>query len=501
MQLHIPYHTEYSSYKWAKVIKSVALEHHHEIINELSSHESYKFGDAIMTYDTRSEKYQTIDIPALTIGDSSNCFLTEPVMFLKSKSIQCLRSQSDLCSYNNNLLSQLMHTRLFHRPPKSTSSQEMSDVFNIVIESCKHTFDNCTQISSMNVGDRSINNKFNAEEIRKYLNDFDDDVFEDIHLTFHINDTQIISATVKFGCHNELTCSNNDELETTKIIQNIQINFVNANENRMERRIRKKERGFNDNELIIASRFRPLNESITSPTSSTEMIFDYFRNDTIDNKSFFMRLPGIAANGKCLMDDTHNDAMRFNENSQTLCTVELTRDLISNFTICQQFQHQLMSYIFSPLNLTLNYTLDGYVSDVYVSKFWTPRYDKNAWKHISLVNVPLWSPEMLENEKNLTCTDLVTSANYQFFYSTVKASGARKYEHFIENVLIEFGRLDELQFQLDDENQTTQNVKIQINVQFLNLFHKNHANIVSMMNTFAMILCISLASLASLPFL
>lgn len=487
----MPYHTEYSSYKWPKITHRRALE----TADELSSHDFYKFGDAIVTYDTRSEKYQTLNVPALTIGDSSNCFLTEPVKFLKSKSIQCLRSYGELCTYNNNLMTQLMHTRLFHRPPKSTP-QEMTEVFSIVIESCKHTYFNCTQISSINVvADRSINSKLsNVEEIQEFLYD---DVYEDIQLTFLINDTKILSATIKFGCHNELVCNNNDQLETTKIIQNIKINFVNVNENGMERRIRKKQRGYNNDELIITSRLRPLNESIT-PSSNTEMFFDYFRNGTLENESC-LRLPGISMNGKCMMDRTHYDTVKFNENSHTSCSVELTRDGNSNFTLCQQFQHQLMNHLFHTLNLTLNYTLDGYASDVYISKFWTPQYDGKSWTRASLYNMPLWSPEMQESEKFVICTGLITSANYKFLYSTFKASGAKKYEHTIENLIIEFGKLDELKVPVDEDNQLIQNVEIEIDVQFISLLHKNHANALPL-NTLAIILCILLASLDSLPF-
>lgn len=474
----MPYYTEYSSYKWPKIIQS----HESEPQYEFSSQEFYKFGDIVMTFDTKSQKYSAINVPAITIGDNSNCFLTEPVMYLKSKSIQCLRSYNELCSFNNNLMTQLMHSRIFQRPPKS--SQEGSDTFNIVIESCKHSFDNCTQII--------VSNRSKIDEIQEYLYD---EVYEDIQLSFLINDTKILTATVKFGCHNELICNNNDELETTKIIQNIHIKFVNVNENRKERRIRKKRRGYSDNELIIASRLSPLNESIITPSSSSEMIFDYFRNGSFVDKSYFLKLPEITENGQCVMSADKHDLVRFNENSHTFCTAELTGDLNSNFTICQQFQHQLMNFLFSAVNLTTNYTLDGYISDVFLSKFWTPQYDKSSWIRTSLHNIPLWSPDIQENEKVMTCSNLVTSANYKFLYSTTKTSGVKKYEHFIENLIVAFEKLDELQFTVDDENQTTQNVKIQINVQFVNLFHKNHANAILVMNMYAMI---SLASLASL---
>jgi hypothetical protein len=410
-----------------------------------------------MAYDMRSEKFQSIKVPAYTVGDSARCFLTEPVKFLKSKSIKCLRSISDLCSYNNGLMLQLLNAQ--HRPRRMTASREASaDVFAIVIESCKHTHGNCTRISYAN----------DSAEVLELLGD---DVYEDIHLAFVTNDTKILSATVKFGCSNELTCDGDDFEPSPKLMQTIRIDFVNANENPRERRVRMKSRGYNNDETIVASRHRPLNES----DSASEMVFDYFRNDTDSN--FQLVLPR-SERGKCKSDQF--DAIRFNENSQTSCRAELTRDASSNFTVCQQIQHQLIHFLFGALNLTSNYSRDGYLSDVHVSKFWTPRFGVEAWSRVSVHNMPQWSPEMQESEKMLTCSHIITTANYKFLYSTVKTSGTKKHENFIESVLVEFGHVDELHVPLDDENGTTTHVEVRINVQFVNLFQKavkNHASV------------------------
>jgi uncharacterized protein YqiB (DUF1249 family) len=417
----------------------------------------------------RSEKFETLKVPAYSIGDNSRCFLSEPVKFLKSKSIKCLRSINELCAYNNALMLQLLNAQ--HRPRKMTASQEAAaQEFAIVIESCKHTHDNCTQISYVNDGSISA----------EVLESLGDDVYEDIHFSFVINDTKIVSATVKFGCNNELTCSADDLEPSPKITQAIRIDFVNANENRAERRVRMKSRGYNNDEMMVASRRRPLNETATA----SEMVFDYFRNDSLGN--FHMRLPQ-SRRGKCTLneDDVDQfDAIRFNENSQTSCRVELTRDASVNATVCQQAQQQLIHFLFNTLNLTSNYSRDSYSSDVFVSKVWTPQFDYDAWTRVSVHNVPHWSPEMHESEKMLTCGHIITSANYKFHYSTIKTSGTSKYEHFIELALVEFGHVDELQMPSDDDNGTT-SVEIQINVQFINLSQKtvkNHASVMDNMS-------------------
>jgi hypothetical protein len=172
-----------------------------------------------------------------------------------------------------------------------------------------------------------------------------------------------------------------------------------------------------------------------------------------------------------------HDVVHFNENSFTKCTVELTRDGNSNFTVCQQFQHQLIHFLFSTMNLTSNYTLDGYLSDVYISKFWAPNRDVSSWARVSFSQMPLWNPEMHESEKITICSNMVVSANYKFLYSSHKTSGAKRYHHTIENLHIEFGQVDELQFITnDDENQTVK-VNIQINVHFINANLKTVKNL------------------------
>lgn len=182
-----------------------------------------------------------------------------------------------------------------------------------------------------------------------------------------------------------------------------------------------------------------------------------------------------------IQDDAH-DVVRFNENSFTKCTVELTRDEISNFTLCQQFQQQLIHFLFSTMNLTSNYTLDGYLSDVYISKFWAPNRDVSSWARVSFSQMPQWSPKIHESEKITTCLNMVTSAHYKIFYSSHKTSGAKRYHHTIENLHVEFGQVHEIKFTESEEENQTVEVEIQINVYFVNANLKNVKNLAPLNN-------------------
>lgn len=376
---------------------------------------------------------------------------------------------------------QLLNSQIFPRPPTTMTSvaaaesQEAS--FGVVVESCKHSSDNCSQIAYVNE-DGSI---ARDAEVLEFLGD---EVYENIRIEFVVNGTKIVSASARFTCRNNLVCGNNDELDPTKLIQNIDVQFRNFNAveaaEKGEKRIRdfsSSMRGFNGGDNILASRLRPLNES--APNSS-ELMFDFFRNDTPASVHFYnLKLPEVSRSGKCLLSvnsDAH-EAIRFNENSLTKCTVELTRDENSNFTVCQQFQHQLIHFLFSTLNLTSNYSLDGYLSDVYISKFWTPSMDVSSWARVSFFKMPLWSPEMQESEKIITCSSLATSANYKFLYATHRtASGTKRHQHVIEDLHIEFGQINELRINASELENSPTRVQIQINVQFTNANFKTVKN-------------------------
>lgn len=442
-----PSYNEYIAYRWPEISSHRGLEPRHEI-----AHDFYKYGDAIMTYNIKSEKLETIKIPA-TLTDST-CYLKETIQFLNSKTVKCVKSLNDLCATNNELMQQLIRSLAFRRPSKMTDTHEAADVFNISVQACKHSFVNCTSLSL---------NEDGVEETELW----GDEVFDEIRMEFFINDTTISSATVRFLSHDtlgELVCSV-EEFGPTKVIQVIDIRFTNANEKR-EKRVRKHSRGYIDEDLIVNSRLRSLNESAINGKS----VLDYFRDDTDPDISFNMKLPK-SRQGKCVIDDEYHDPIRFNEHSQTLCSIDLVREERLNETSCQQFQQQIVRFLFSTMNLTSNNTQDNFASDIYVSQFWSPRYEINSWKQVEVLNPPVWSPESQETEKQVTCSNIPTSIKYSFRSSRVRMSSTRKYENRIEGLTVEFSQNDELKFQIDNENQTA-SVKISIQVEFFNVHEK-----------------------------
>lgn len=393
-------------------------------------HDFYKYGDAITAYNTKAEALDTLKIPA-TLTD--NCYLTEPIKFLIAKSVNCLKSVNELCSSNSNFMLQLLNSQLFQRPSRLSEARDPTDVFDINIQACRHTFTNCTKCATV-------------EDVEA----LGEEVFDEIQMEFLINDTSIASLTVTFFSHDELVCGI-DELGSAKVIQKISVNFTNLNDKR-EKTHGMRSRGYHDNELIVASRLRPLNES----APEGEMVFDYFQSDS----DFYMKTPE-SRKGKCVLNANFYDTIRFNEHSQTLCTAELLRDEKLNETTCQQYQRQIIHFLFNTMNLTANITQEA--SDVFISQFWMPRNDSSAWVRVDMK--PLGSPETKETDKTLTCANLATSVKYSFYSSRARVMTTRKYENVIDRVAVEFGKVEELKFPVDDGNQTVK-VLLEISVQF-----------------------------------
>lgn len=439
-----PIHVEYSSYRWTEKSSSIGLEPLRE-----DDRDFYKYGDEITAYNIMSKKRAAIKIPA-TLTDT--CYLSQSVTFLRPKFVKCLISLTEICTYNKNLILQLVNSQLFHRPSKMVETREASGMITINIQSCQHTSGNCTKILMNEDGGDG------AEELEL----MGEDVFDEIQMEFVVNDTSITSLSVKLFSHENLPCGI-EELGQTKVIQKIDVRFIDEKANR-RKLTRKNSRGYNDEEIILASRLRPLNESAVEG----EMVLDYYRNTSLE-KDFHMQVPEVHK-GRCVMNSDTFDLIRFNEHSKTICTVELARDEKLNET-CQQFQRQIVYFLFNTMNLTSNYTQDNFASDVFVSQFWSPRIDLLSWKRVVTKNVPSWNPEQRETEKFLICSNIATFIKYSFYSSQVRSTAAKKYENVIERLVVEFGYADEMKFPLEGENFTA-TADIEIQVQFFNLHGK-----------------------------
>lgn len=429
LQFKTPLYLDYNSYKWPKS-SSIDHEPPHE-----SSHDFYKFDDEIIAFDPRTDEVGTINVP---MGFADSTCLSDSVRFLKSKSVTCLVSITQLCSYNANLIQQLLNLRLFRQPSKKAESREVSDVFSIKIQSCKHSFANCTQILASNQEEAS------------------EEAFDEVRMEFLVNDTSITSLLVSFISNEDLVCGI-EEYGLKKAVQKTDIIFRNVKEMNA-RRIRQFPRGYNDEELISASRLRLVNETATEG----ETILDYLRNETNPEQDFCLKIP-TSRKGFCVLTNETFDLIRFNENSQTTCAVLFAKDEQLNSSMCEQFKRQIFHHQLNMLRVNFNSSKP--YADMYVSKFWTPRNEIASWTRLELLNFPPTIVEVAETENS--CTNIATSIRYNIFTSRRRTFKTRRFDYQIERVTVELeGSSEGKSFTIDSENKTVE-VELQIQVQFL----------------------------------
>lgn len=451
VQLNIAYHDDYESYKWYQESTEDGGQQKFDTVNEF-----YKFGDDVLTFDPKSEKVDVLLLPA-TLTDTT-CHVHEPVKFLNSKSVKCLKSMNEILNFNDKFTKRLLNIQLFRRPLKTLTTVREGDLLNVTIITCKHSLDNCTNFSF---------NETSADDLN--LMETDDDLYEEIFIHIGINDTIILNATVYFISYDTLILNSDLLLEdhTANIIQKIEVKFENYHKS-PENLIRKRIRGYNIEEQILASQYRPLNESATI----LENVLDYFRNDSHQNTNdYILKLPE-SRNGQCVLNGKMYDQIRFNENTHSMCKVNFNLDGKLNNSTCQIMQSHILHFLIPMMNLTANNT-DNFRSNIYVSKNWSPQYHINSWKRMDLNNVPAFNPEVQENEKSLTCNKIPTTISYKIYSTRMIPSGTRKYENVIEKVEADFGNFKDIQLYEDDENQTV-HIELNLHVQFFNLYSKLH---------------------------
>lgn len=392
-----------------------------EPINK-AARESYKYGDEIMVFDTRSETVVAIDIPG-----SSNC-RKDSIKFLRSTSVKCLKTLNDLCSFNSDFLGRLFNSQLLYRPSQ-IDKKEVAHGFSIKVQACKQSFIDCTP--------------FDAEVEGM-------EAFDELQLEFLVNDTSLVSGTASLIMNDEVSCNSDDLEPHAKVVQTFTVKFQNINE-KHEKRVRTRSRGYKDEELIYISRKFLKNESI--PNGDT--FLEYFCENNTDTEDFSLKIPK-SVDGKCALTKDDFDQVRFNENSLTFCKVLVDKNDTLNETFCQQVQLQLSNYFFNLLNLTFNGTSVSYASNVFVSKYYQPNYE--AWVKLNILGIPPVSPELQTTGANKQfCSNIFREVKFTFYTTR---------EFVIERLNVEFGTADFL-LPMDSENQTI-SADISIKCQFFN---------------------------------
>lgn len=421
---------EYSKYQWNSLKPNIDTN---------SSNEIYKKGDNLIIFHSHSESSTHLKLPSSLTG-TSDCLFMENIKFLETKSIKCLRTINEACVISKKIIQQFVENKVLEFPQKlSDSTKDDMKFVNVSIELCRSTNENCTKID-----------KNNEESLIAY----EETCIDDININFYTNSSKLANITIMLSSSNEeIACDSEDG--SRKIIQTIKINFEEFNKTKTKF-IKRKQRGYNDDDTLLISRYRLINES--DPNSGK--VYDLYRNgSTITEDDLRMKIPN-SRNGKCSLIDE----IRFNENSLIKCAVELNTDLIVNQSICQHYQFQVINFLLPSMNVTANYSNENYNSDIFVSQKWFPFEDKKYWTKLNIKNIPLWEPEQHGNDtKNITCMKFPNKINYKIYSSKIFSKNGKKFENVIKNFHVEFGTLNEIYF--NNENSTSK-VNIEMKIQF-----------------------------------
>lgn len=422
-------------YKWPEA--RVQEQPQFDIENEF-----YVHGDRILMFDPKTDNIETIEMPG-SLTDTV-CQVREPIRFLKEKSVKCLKSVSDVLKDNSEFLKKLRGGRILKKPLKTLTSATDDDFLNVTVQICKYTLQNCTGFNLLeNV----------TEEDEGY-----DECFQTTLIRFHYNHTSLYSLEVSFISY-DVFVMNTDVLEesNTKIIQRTSVEFVNFNQN-LDHNFRKNQRGYNDEETLLATKLILLNETL----KDQPRVLEYFqKNLTISNyNDFSLKIPNSKA-GKCVLSKTNFDQIRFNENSLTTCRVEFGGNSGSNATeFCRDYQREIIRYLFNHLNLTSNYTAETFQEHVMVSRYWNPRNDTLQWTKVNLRNLPGSKVEVETMKDQIYCKNLLSTIKYSIFSSKLRRP--MKFENLIDRIDVEFGGFSNRKVKINELNR----MKIQIYVQF-----------------------------------
>lgn len=381
----------------------------------------YKYGDELLFFESKSEMVGPISMPG-----SSSCW-KEPIKFLRSTRVKCLKTLSNFCSFNSELIAKLVNSQVLPSPSQ-IEKKEMMHGFSLKVQSCKQSFFNCTP--------------FEAEVEAT-------DAFDEIHLEFLVNDTSLVSGTASLVVNEDLSCLSDDLEPHAKVVQIFEVKFRNINEKR-EKRVRTHSRGYKDSELIYISRQFLRNESIPNG----EKYLEYFHENETDIEDFSLKIPK-SLNGKCVLTKDDYDLIRFNENSLTFCKVLLEKNDTMNETLCKQIQLHLSNYFFNLMNLTFNGSSVSFANNILVSKYYPPNYD--AWVKLDIFGVPSTSTELQTNANKQFCTNIFREIKFSFYSNR---------ENVIQRLSVEFGTADFL-LAMDNENQTL-SADISMKSQFFN---------------------------------
>ncbi|XP_061501905.1 tectonic [Anopheles gambiae] len=447
----------------------------------------YHVDDVIYFYNETSELVQPFAIPYSLTG--STCQLEHPVRFLRDRTNLCRRQTVDeLSEFNRAFLRHATSSaRFFQTPKKSTVMEhycvEDGDCLNATVSICYHNSPhgwNCTQSSNVTTSTSSV------EEL--VLEEFPDSICLELEITFIHNYTNLFNVQLKLLCERS---ADEDDLWMESVWQRITVRFIvptPPSKPKLTRTVSGNIGYLTGKPLIVSHREIPANRTTPQEGSppeeslSNNRMLAYFTNETrLPDTSFRLRLPISRAN-RCTLTEQDHGTINFGTDSFHRCNY-IPPELINqtagqNFTkFCQTLQvglyAQLLNGVYPELYPTKG---EGYDKlNLYLSKYGNPRNRSTDWVRVRSTNVVADAEPGSEQasagsstdnttESYFTCTNMLISVNYRFYYARTRVRDVR-HQAVVHDAEIVFGPRVNLRFRLEEEIR----VPIFLQVQFFDL--------------------------------
>lgn len=394
---------------------------------------------------------------------TSNCRIRMPLKHLVEDEIQCTQTVDEhdqfIAELQTNLRSIWIakNRKAINTPAQllrdycNNTQDETDNCINIVIYHCIEAISMRTCTLDTNTTATSID--FGTEYITNELS-----------IQIHHNFTSIENFTIFFVYHG----IDSDGLGA-QIIQTIRLEYLEMTETFATRDVHQVSGsiGYGVHNPVIITKYVRHNYTMADNTELYEWQLGYFHTDgNFTNDEHYLKMPAIQANGNCVLDQRSYRTIDFGDNVRIKCnallapttndTDELTMAswLSPNRThVCRTFQRNIFNFLLHRFDLS-NTNLTTYNRfNVLVSELGNPRNDSSHWfEFVTLhaLNLDDIVAVDMVGGMEFTCTNMVLSVRYEFFYGTMMF-GRIPNQALIKAAQIHFGERLTLKFKMDDD--------------------------------------------------
>lgn len=414
-------------------------------------------------------KFSHTDLPWSFVA--SNCHIKNAVKHLRDDETKCIQSVEVHDQFIFDIQNKLKSVKfLKYRRPLDTPSIIMKDICMSaqVVNQTENCTDaqiyHCTNTISMRTCEQDINSTSSPMQTPEFGENF---ISDELSIQIHHNFTHILNVTVFFVYH-EFNVGN----PTANVVQKITVEYLELNETFATRDVHQVSGniGYLPHKPIIVSKFIRLNESIDVNTVQIGGILEYFYNETnCTNDDHYLKVPAVASNGDCFINNFTFQSINFGENSRIKCNAVLQptefnetdsseRPLSieqNNTHICREFQRKIFN------NLLHHFELEDFNSTVYnrfnnrISEMGNPRNDTQYWIEFRTIRPPNFDEIVAASVTSngateFTCTNMILGVRYEFFYGTMMVGKVSNLA-LIKAAQIQFGNRVNLKFKLDED--------------------------------------------------